>query len=192
MKKYWTSLTRDYVADWSAPEAIREVLQNFLDNPQPFEYNFSNGTLEFTNKNTTLHQSTILMGSSSKRNDVNSVGGKGEGYKIACLVLLREDYSVTIYNGSKIWTPTFEYHDDFETEVLVFWEEDRIHNDGDLTFEVDGADESLIEDIIDKCLYLQKDLGTVYEGERGRVLLDKVGKLYVGGLYVCDITGYKY
>lgn len=192
MKKYWTSLTREYVADWSAPEAIREILQNFLDSPAPFEYNFSGSCLEFTNKGITLHPSTILMGSSSKRNDVNSVGGKGEGYKIACLVLLREGYSVTIYNGSKIWTPCFEYHEDFETEVLVFWEEDRIHNDGDLTFEVDGADESLIEDIIDKCLYLQKDLGTVFEGKRGRVLMDTPNKLYVGGLFVCDIKGHKY
>lgn len=192
MKKYWTSLTRDYVADWSAPEAIREVLQNFLDNPEPFEYDFSRGTLEFTNKNTTLHQSTILMGSSSKRDDVNSVGGKGEGYKIACLVLLREGYQVTIYNGGKIWTPSFEYHEDFETEVLLFEEEDRINNDGSLTFEVDGVDDTLTEEIIDKCLYLQKDLGTVFEGKRGRVLMDTPNKLYVGGLFVCDIKGHKY
>ena len=80
-KKYWTSLTTTYVADWSAPEAVREVLQNFLDSPAPFEYDFSENELEFINKGITLHQSTILMGSSTKRDELSSVGGKGEGYK---------------------------------------------------------------------------------------------------------------
>ena len=89
MKKYWTSLTSTYVPDWSAPEAIREILQNFLDSPAAFEYDFSGGSLEFVNKRITLHQSTILIGSSSKRDEIDSVGGKGEGYKLACLVLLR-------------------------------------------------------------------------------------------------------
>lgn len=186
MKKYWTSLTSTYVPDWNAPEAIREILQNFLDSPAPFEYDFSGGSLEFVNKGITLHQSTILMGSSSKRDEIDSVGGKGEGYKLACLVLLREGYSVTIYNGDRVWTPAIEYHTEYEADCLVFNE--TYGSGNDLRFVVDGVDESLTSEIVDKCLYLQEDLGEVLEGTRGRVLKDIPCKLYVGGLYVCDIS----
>ena len=192
MKTYWTSLTKDYVADWGAPEAIREILQNFLDSPAPFEYNFDGRCLEFTNKGITLHQSTILMGNSSKRNEVDSLGGKGEGYKIACLVLLREGYTITIFNGTKLWLPRFEYNNDFEQEVLIFLETESLSPSDDLTFRIEGVDDDLTCNIIDQCLYLQEDLGTVYTGQRGRVLADKPGKLYVGGLFVCDIEGHKY
>lgn len=187
MKKYWTSLTSTYVPDWSAPEAVREILQNFLDSPSGFEYDFSGDTLEFTNKGITLHQSTILMGSTSKRDELDSVGGKGEGYKLACLVLLREGYGVTIYNGSKLWIPAIEFNEDYEADCLVFNETER-SSGNDLTFEISGVGESLTSEIVDKCLYLQKDLGEVLEGTRGRVLKDKPNMLYVGGLWVCDIS----
>jgi hypothetical protein len=50
----------------------------------------------------------------------------------------------------------------------------------------------VIEKVIKNCLYLQKDLGEVLEGTKGRVLKDIPGKLYVGGLFVCDINGAKY
>lgn len=190
MKKYWTSLTRNYCVDWTPANAVREIVQNALDGSAPFEYDLSGDTLEFTSKGVTIPPSTLLMGVSTKREDLDSVGGKGEGFKLAAVVLLRDGYELTIYNGARRWVPSFEYHEDYETEVLCFIE---THNQGsDLTFEISGADDSLVEEVIHDCLYLQKDLGTVFEGKRGRVLMDTPNKLYVGGLFVCDIKGHKY
>src|SRR5690606_37243994 len=62
----------------------------------------------------------------------------------------------------------------------------------DFTVVVCGITEDLKEEILHDCLYLQEDLGEVREGERGRVLLDTPGKLYVGGLLVSEIHGQKY
>lgn len=190
MKKYWTSLTVNYCNDWTPANAVREICQNNLDSPAPFEYDLSGDTLEFTSKGITIPPSSLLMGVSTKREDLTTVGGKGEGFKLAAVVLLREGYGLTIYNGSRKWEPAFEYHPDYDQELLCFTE--TPYSGSDLTFEITGADDKLIEEVIHDCLYLQKDLGDVVEGERGRVLLNKFGKLYVGGLFVCDISGYKH
>lgn len=190
-KKYPTIFTRDYVSDWTPANALREICQNCLDDASTFEYDLSGDTIIFTSKGVKLHQSTLLLGNSTKREDATTVGGKGEGYKLACVILLREGHDITIRNGDLIWTPSFEYSDLFEAEVMVFTETNGSGND--LTFEISGATEELVSEVKEDCLYLQSDLGRVWEGERGRLFPDKVGKLYVGGLFVCDInTRYVY
>lgn len=126
----------------------------------------------------------------TKRNDDNTVGGKGEGWKASCVILLREGFDIVIHNGSKIWTPSFEFNEVFGREVFVITETEG--SGEDLTFVISGVSDTLKAEVIHDCLYLQKDLGTVFEGKRGRVLMDTPNKLYVGGLFVCDIKGHKY
>ncbi len=189
-RKYPTIFTRDYVSDWTPANALREIVQNCLDSPSTFEYDLSGDSLIFTSKGTKLHQSTLLLGNSTKRDDINTVGGKGEGYKLACVILLREGHDVVIRNGDLIWTPQFEYSELFEAEVMVFVETSGSGND--LTFEISGATQDLIDEVKEDCLYLQTDLGRVWEGSRGRVFPDIHGKLYVGGLFVCNYSGMKY
>jgi hypothetical protein len=190
MKKYWTTYLKDYWHDWTPANAIRELSQNALDSDAAFEYDFRGDTLEFTSKGVELPASTILLGMTTKRNDDNTVGGKGEGWKASCVILLREGFNVVIHNGSKIWTPSFEFNEMFGREVFVITETEG--SGEDLTFIISGVSESLKVEVIHDCLYLQKDLGTVFEGKRGRVLMDTPNKLYVGGLFVCDIKGHKY
>jgi hypothetical protein len=191
VKKYNLSMVKTNVNDWTAANAIREFCQNCLDSEAPFEYDLTSDTIEFTSKGVQLSPATLLIGESSKREDVNSVGGKGEGYKIGVCVLLRLGYEVIIKNGDKLWTPAFEYDEDFDREVLVINETDLPENK-DLTFLISGVDDSLKEEIIHDCLYLQTDVGEVLEGKKGRVFKDIPGKLYVGGLFVCNITGARY
>lgn len=190
MKKYWTTYLKDYWHDWTPANAIRELSQNALDSEAPFEYDFRGDTLEFTSKGVELPASTILLGMTTKRTDDNTVGGKGEGWKASCVILLREGFDVIIHNGSKIWTPSFEFNEVFGREVFVITETEG--SGEDLTFLISGVSEGLKAEVIHDCLYLQKDLGTVFEGKRGRVLMETPNKLYVGGLFVCDIKGHKY
>lgn len=191
MKRYWTSLYPDYINDWTVPNAIRELVQNCLDDLSTFEYDISGDTIELTSKGVELSPATLLMGVSGKRGDPTVVGGKGEGYKDALLVLLRNGHNVTMKNGSKLWTPSFEYSDMFLREVLCVTETE-LEDNKDLTYIIDGITSELREAIIHDCLYLQGDLGDVREGSIGRVIVDRPNKLYVGGLFVTDITGHKY
>lgn len=190
MKKYYTSLLKTYWHDWSVANGIRELAQNMLDSPAASEYYFSGDTMQFTSKNITIPPATLLMGETTKRGDDESVGGKGEGFKAAATICIREGYGFTIYNGNKKWTPAFEYLPDFDREVLVFTETE--YSGSDLTFEVTGVNQEIIDQVIHDCLYLQEDLGEVLEGSTGRILKDIKGKLYVGGLFVKDIPSYEY
>lgn len=186
MKKYPLSLSPDYCNDWTPADALREIIQNCLDSEAPFEYGYDGDTAKFTSKNTTLSSSTLLLGNTSKRGDSESVGGYGEGYKIALLVLCREGFKVVIENGNKTWLPMYEYNDLFESQALVIYEELTQSMNQDLTFIVEGIDEDTWEETKERCLYLQEDLGEVIETEDGTILKDIEGKLFVGGLYISD------
>lgn len=190
MKQYLLNLSPDYCRDWTDTDAIREILQNCLDDKSSFEYFFDGGEAHFTSVNTTLPASTLLLGNTTKHLDGDSVGGFGEGYKICLLVLLRSGCEVLISNGTKLWAPAFEYQEQYDSKMLVMNESHPSHLEGhtNLTFSIKGLEEGVIEETIERCLYIQDDIGEVLEGSTGRILLDTPGKLFVGGLFVTEIA----
>lgn len=179
------SLAPEYRSHWTPADAIRELLQNALDDKSSFDYSFPIGSMIIRSKGVSLPTSTLLLGNTSKKDDDTAVGGFGEGYKIALLILSREGYKVTVRNGNRLWTPFYEYSELYESEMLHIKEE-PLEDNHDLTFIIEGVSEDLKEEVISKCLYLQKDLGSVIETNIGRILEDIKGKLYVGGLFVSD------
>ena len=90
MKKYELSLSRNYVSSWGIEEAIRELLQNAKDSngEDVIDIDKSSGTITITNKNTSIPSSTLLLGNTSKGDDLDKIGQFGEGYKLALLVLV--------------------------------------------------------------------------------------------------------
>ena len=106
MSTYELSLTSNYVADWDFPMAIRELIQNGVDQEtlEPgnvFNIFYENGTLRFENLKSKLKINTLLLGRSSKTHDENTVGQFGEGYKISALVLNRLGKTFTVHNYGK-------------------------------------------------------------------------------------------
>lgn len=191
MKQYKTMFTKDYVLNWTPADGIREFVANALDSPAPFEYSVDGGRISLCSKGVQLPPSVLTLGTSTHRNDPNAVGTHGEGIVIGLIPILREGGEVTIINGSVVWTPEFIYDETFGKDVLVINEHPTSSNSGDYVVNI-SSEESHIEEVIERCLYLQDNLGEVKEGTRGRVFLDRPGKLYVGGLYVCDIDGHKF
>lgn len=181
MKKYELSITRNYVSSWGMEEAIRELIQNAYDQGNE-EIDFSNGYISITNKNTSISSSTLALGTSTKRDSLNTVGCYGEGFKLALLVLLREGYNVSIYNGNKVWTPTFEYSDLFETEVLCIEETDGYGSD--LTFEINGIPQYVIDELKDEFVGISGESYNSIPTMYGEILTDDKykGKMFVNGL----------
>jgi hypothetical protein len=184
------SLSPEYCSDWTPADGLREIVQNCLDSPADFHYEYISDTetLHLTSRFTTLARSTLLLGQTSKKGEAESVGCYGEGYKIAMLVLCREGYNIHIENGMLLWTPKYEYSDVFESTALVVHESPLEFENSHLTFTIKGVSEELMQEVKDKCLYLQSDeeIGDVIESDLGRVLENKRGQLFVGGLYVSD------
>lgn len=198
-KYYELSLNKNYVSHWGLAEAVRELIQNALDSESPFVYEFikddSAGfggiSLILKSEFTTLSPQTLLLGSTSKAGSESSIGSFGEGYKIALLVLTRLGNRVTIANGDKLWEPKFKYNSKFGEELLVIQEKPLPYRSNGLQFEIHGLSDVDVDAIVDSCLQMQKHVGELKSTGYGDILLEKPGKLYVGGLYICD-TDLKY
>lgn len=193
----------DYVPDWTIVEAIRELFQNAKDNQTTnpenvmfWDYNKESKVLTIGNKTSVLERNSLLIGKSSKRNDENTIGQHGEGYKIAFMVLMREGKNVTVYNYGKkeIWTSKVVKSKKYKENVPALdikkeaiWKKVP---DNNLTIVIEGITEEEYEKIKEKNLNLRKGEYRVYAScENGEILEDKSekGNIYVSGLYVCNV-----
>lgn len=184
-KVYELPLSRDYVRRWGFTEAVRELLQNMLDSDSPNEYSVVDHQLTITSRFDTLPASTLVLGQTSKADASEKIGSFGEGFKLALLVLTRLQYSVRVFNGDVCWTPFFEVSQAFGCEVLKI-REDAAYNNQGLTFEVDGLTHEDTTQINDMCLFMQAPMDDVIGTRYGSILPSRKGKLYVGGLFVCE------
>lgn len=185
-KTYELPLARTYVQHWGLLEAVREILQNALDSDSPFEYELDDEVLRVHSRNATLSPSTLLLGQSTKTGRPEKIGSFGEGYKIALLVLAREERPCRLRNGDRVWTPSFKPSRQFNAEVLCIKDSSAPRGNRGLTFELEGLTPSETAAIRDSCLQMQRDIGEVMETRYGRVLRGRAGRLYVGGLFVCE------
>lgn len=205
MSKVELTISPDYVPSWTIVDAIRELFQNAIDqetqcpgNNIDWNYDSHAEKLTISNKTSVLTMNTLLLGQTSKANDSSTIGQFGEGYKIATLVLLRNDKQITFYNygAREIWRPRFVNSRKFGTKVLTFFiEKVSVWNhvpDADLTIEIAGiTPDEYYNEIVPSNLMLRADYDVVESTCYGDVL-DLPGKVFVNGLYVCDYEPYTY
>ena len=200
------TIAPDYVPTWGIVEAIRELFQNALDqqaqhpdNKMSWEYIEDEEKLLISNKTSVLTAKSLLLGATTKAKDVSTIGQFGEGYKIATLVLLRNHRQITFYNhgANEVWRPRFVKSRRFGTDVLTFFIERasgllKPVPDSNLTIEVTGITPAMWNDeIIPSNLHLQTDVEIVESSMYGDAI-NRPGKVFVNGLYVCEYGPYKY
>lgn len=190
-KVYELTLVKDYVAHWGLAEAVRELVQNALDSHAPFVFSFSPGdgrldgtTFDLFSEGVELRPHHLMLGSTSKAADKDAIGSFGEGFKIALLVLTRLGYDVTIYNGSKVWTPAFRMSRQYDRELLCVEERANMKDEGGLRFIIEGLSNEDVAAIRASCLKMQGEIGEVLPTIYGDILLDRPGELYVGSLFI--------
>lgn len=205
MSKYELSLSPDYVADWKLEDAVRELFQNALDqetvqqnNQMFFDYD-GKDVLRIGNKSSILEAKTLLLGTSTKRNDKSTIGKFGEGYKIAALVLARLGKKTIFYNygAQEIWYPRLVNSRRYDSLILTFFVEKKhiwhFIPDNNLTIAVHGITPNEYERIVDSNLHLQGNVDVVHHTPYGRILgKEYSGKLFVDGLYVCNFDDFTY
>lgn len=194
-------MTKDYRKEWEVTDAIRELVQNCMDNSHcksTFEFT-QDKSLVITTYNYALPQEVFALGESQKENS-HSRGGFGEGFKLAMLVLTREGNEPILYSGENEWAADFE---DCGMNVLTFHmnsyhctnvDEDSgvYRNAQDTVFVVRNLSDEEIGELKYRMPILNGEaLPTV---ERGKVNLipDRPGEVFVGGLFVSESSGFKY
>lgn len=200
--KYELTISTGYVPDWTYVEAVRELFQNAIDNERvnpnnKMSISHTGDVLEISNKTSKLTLDSLLLGSSTKRDDDRTIGQHGEGYKIAFMVLLREGKNITVenYGADEIWTTKLvnsrRYNGakvvQIEVDKNPFWKK-NVNND--LNIIVEGISESEYDDIVKANLFLQDDVDASEMTSSGQVLFgdDNVGKIFVKGLYVSTMN----
>jgi len=206
--KYELSISTDYVPDWTYVEAIREIFQNALDNEianpenkMGFDYDEENQRLTISNKTSVLNPESLLLGSSTKRDDKDTIGKHGEGYKIAFMVLLREGKDIKVYNygAREIWETRLVKAKRYNNRLVptIFINKQAIWNkvpNSDLTITIDNITPEEYSELVNKNLHLRDNVNYFEVPENGRILIDKEekGNIYVKGLFVCKNKDIEY
>ena len=213
MAKYELSLVKSYVQEWTAEDAIREIIQNAIDesnrvedNAMSVEYDPEEKTLIISNKKSVLTHDTLLLGNTSKATDDNMIGKFGEGYKLGILVLTRENHPVTIqnYGLKETWTARFVNSRRWKDEVLtIFTDKSQIWNKpphNNLSFVINNVDQMMYDEVVKKTLFLKSIYTDEYVEDNyaktsyGNILFEKSekGRVYVNGLFVTTLEDLRY
>lgn len=201
MSRFDLGMSIDYCPNWGVVESVREIFQNALDaqtvnpdNKMYFEYSSEEKILRVGNKNGSLSTESLLLGSSTKRSQAETIGQHGEGYKVATVVLLRNGKTVRVINrgNREIWTAKIVDSRRYGAKVCVFdVEKNSVFKsvpDHDLIFEVGNITQDEFNDIKESNLHLQDiKKGDFIKAGDSRILLsdEHKGKIFVKGLFVC-------
>ena len=190
------SVSLSNVAHWGFWEAIRELLQNSLDMDKRNLY-IEEGLINISTFDCPMEESTLLIGNSTKRDDESKIGKYGEGYKLACLVLLREGYDVAIRNGLDRWTFTESEHPQLGGKclaVLIEYDVFQVENEtsrNTVTFSIKGVTSDDIDQVNEK--YLEADYvrdNFHVDVEHNQAMMFRTNGdpcVYVNGLFVCAL-----
>jgi len=181
-------ISLNYRGHWSEWEAIREIIQNSLDETEDFEIiQDERGTI-IRDNGSGLAVKHLLFGVSEKKSE-DSRGRFGEGLKIALVVFKRRGFDVTIRsNGLEVKTATHEIEGEQCLKLLY-----RKINNGIKGTEVivHGYHGPTFEDRF----ALKKQPGwsgkTIY-GDKAEIFEEEPTRLYVKDIYVQDLENAKF
>ncbi len=182
-------MTKDYRKEWGPIDAVREIVQNCLDNKeQPSTYVLgTDGTITITTKNFTLPMKYFAMGQSYKT--ANAIGGFGEGFKLAMLILQREECAPYIMNDAKVITPAFQRSELLDLDLFSLVVDSNNTHNADLTFVVQFPLD-LIEELKQKVNVFSDNILPLPNGVD--LLEEHPGQVFVNGLWVCAEDNFKY
>lgn len=187
------TLHRNYVSEWDSAYAVREIVQNMIDNKSENIIYQEKGVLFLGNEEGVLDKKTLLMGNSTKSTS-DYIGKFGEGYKLALLVLLRNGCNIKIFTGKEIWIPFFQKHDLLDEEVLTIKIQKSKNESKGIIFQIEGLED--IQEILNSVMINREKCEVLHSTKDGEILelenFDIQGKIYVNDMYITDIQGFEF
>lgn len=171
-------MSKKYLSHWGIKEALREIMQNFMDYG---EYNIEYIDTQICISNNFIPEDLqfLAIGNSEKKN--GSRGKYGEGLKMAMLVFAREGLDISIQTKNNIISPLFTdspIGETFSISVTESISEDKFK----LFFEIS------LDDWNDYYNTVIKEEDIIFDdGYYGRIVDKEKGNLYCGGLFVKKI-----
>jgi len=111
--------TATWRRDWGMWEAIRDVVQNALDETESYSYGYDEHGLWIADSGSGMNVSDLLLGPGIPKPDY-SRGRFGEGMKVAALTMLRNSYDVYVETiGKEVFMTFYEQKTNGHTQVLA-------------------------------------------------------------------------
>jgi hypothetical protein len=194
LTKYLTNFARTCFDHWSASKAVSEYVQNWLDSDGEREYSFTDTGIVLTNKNIKVSNKLLMMGKSDKRNDPSKRGRFGVGSLQSMVVLIDLGATVVIENNDVLWTPVWEYSDQYQDDIMVIIETTKQRPNNNFSVIIDGLDSETLDEIKIRCLAFQdrEVLHSTKYGDLIETVNGDTGEIYVGDLYVCQNPSFSY
>ncbi|BAM63062.1 hypothetical protein ETP1_012 [Edwardsiella phage ETP-1] len=164
-------ISPNYVADWGINEAVRELIQNAIDSDEHFTVELTENGLYIESEGV-FDTSALLLGNSNKAE--GSIGCHGEGMKLAMLVLARSGINHVIRTNGFCITGNIA-DTDFGPALRVTLTECEQSSRTSV-----WVDETRL------------NLAEVFIRNLPNGLLQYTKGLWVAGLKVCDLPGFKY
>ena len=192
MATFQLTVSPGYAHEWGIWHALREILQNALDeddNGHKFSVKWTpgnGGTLVVKNEGSVIQRRHLILGESDKRDDARMRGKFGEGFKLALLVLARKGIKVRLQTGDETWHAEIAHSKEFDTQLLQIRTTPRKYEDS-VEYWISPVDKESYQLVCDRILPLQKKVNRIHT-YHGDLLLDEKfkGKVFVKGIYVCD------
>ena len=192
MKNINYPMTREYRKEWGIIEAVRELVQNCIDNKQHesfFEYDQLSEFMTITTHGYNLPMSTFALGESHGKSN-ETIGGFGEGYKLALLVLTREGCIPRVYTDNFVASTFFELDEKIGVETFNISILDEDYEIDQTTFKFHFP-KSLFDELKHK-VSVFSDKPLVLEDGYTTLIEDQPGDIYVDGLFICNEESFKY
>ncbi len=190
MKTINYAMTADYRKEWGAIEAVRELVQNCLDNNisrQSSHYKIHDHGISISTDEYVLPMQVFALGATTKTE--KDIGGFGEGMKLAMMILARLNLKPKIDFGFTTAIPVFEYDEVLGCDVFkINFEEHDVHYSGTIFY---------FDFPKDQIELLKKRVTVFNDNPLPRpleidLLKDRPGEVFVNGLYVCEDTKFRY
>lgn len=188
MKTINYAMTADYRKSWGAIEAVRELVQNCLDNrDNPSTYELSNGIMIITTPNYVLPMEVFALGTTTKSS--KDIGGFGEGLKLALLILARLKLAPWVMSGENYFEPYFGPDELLNCDVFKI---DVTPNEAATTNTTFcfNFPHQLLDELKQKINVFSDDIlplpNTV------DILESRPGEIMVNGLFICNNDKFRY
>lgn len=122
-KRICTGISPDFVKKWTTEEAVREVVQNYLDSRAEYDcggrlYVNEEGRCVVKDEGPGIELRHLALGVSEKSDQ--AIGKFGKGLKQALLVLAREGRQPVILSGGMRISPVIAWSEDYQVDMLHF------------------------------------------------------------------------
>ena len=176
-------IARSYVESWTVLQAGRELMANALDMSQNSTIRFENGQCVIEDAGSGIERKHFVIGNSNKTDD--QIGVFGEGFKMASLVMARENRNMAIETVGYTYRPALEMSKEFSTEIFCFYYEKNSRKKGTvIRFD---AKEKEVKEIRDLFICFNEAVIFLDKTTNIDVIDNDKGAIYVNGLLACQI-----